>query len=253
VKPLRGLLVDVGNVLVDERTWPPLTSATFRNAWGSRLSEEFGGIHAWFGGLAATDVDRAIEAITDSAVDGPGGAQGTRAILAQHFDRHGLALTDGAFSLICDALAVPLQGIVAPEADAYAALALADELGLRMVVCSNTAVRRGDHYRRDFADWGLAQFFGAYVTSLDVGFRKPHPAMFEAGLAALGTSPEETAMIGDRPERDILGAHALGIRTIWRRPPGFEGPCTPTPDAEISRLSELEPIFRAWVQPNSAE
>lgn len=42
---------------------------------------------------------------------------------------------------------------------------------------------------------------------------KPHPAIFETALKALGSSPEETLMVGDRLETDILGANLLGIKT----------------------------------------
>jgi HAD superfamily hydrolase (TIGR01457 family) len=43
---------------------------------------------------------------------------------------------------------------------------------------------------------------------------KPHPAVFETAQKALGSSTEETVMVGDRLETDILGANLLGIKTI---------------------------------------
>ncbi len=42
---------------------------------------------------------------------------------------------------------------------------------------------------------------------------KPHPAIFQSALKSLGVDPEETLMVGDRLETDILGAGALGIHT----------------------------------------
>lgn len=42
---------------------------------------------------------------------------------------------------------------------------------------------------------------------------KPHPPVFEAALRSLGTRPEETLMIGDRLDTDIVGAAQLGIQT----------------------------------------
>jgi 4-nitrophenyl phosphatase len=42
---------------------------------------------------------------------------------------------------------------------------------------------------------------------------KPHPPLFEAALRYLGTQPQETLMIGDRLDTDILGAQKLGIKT----------------------------------------
>jgi 4-nitrophenyl phosphatase len=43
---------------------------------------------------------------------------------------------------------------------------------------------------------------------------KPEPAIFRAALHHLQSSPETTAMVGDRLETDIAGAQALGIRTV---------------------------------------
>lgn len=42
---------------------------------------------------------------------------------------------------------------------------------------------------------------------------KPNPPMFQAALAALGTDPEQTLMIGDRVDTDIQGARAVGMKT----------------------------------------
>ena len=43
---------------------------------------------------------------------------------------------------------------------------------------------------------------------------KPEPGAFEAALAKLGTRPDETAMLGDRLETDIVGGAKAGLRTI---------------------------------------
>lgn len=42
---------------------------------------------------------------------------------------------------------------------------------------------------------------------------KPYPHMFETALDILGTLPEQTLMIGDRLNTDIVGAVKLGLRT----------------------------------------
>lgn len=235
---LKGLLVDVGNVLIDERTWPTLDDRSYKEAALVRLANVFGSSQEWFDELFAVD----------QTMDGPGWVQGTHDSLAQRLAHHHLDPTPELVRRTCAALAVPLVGFVTPVIEARAALQAAQDLGLKLVVCSNTMVRSREDYVRDFRDFGLDHFFEAYLTSLDAGFRKPHPAIFEAGLTALGTRPEETAMIGDRPDRDIAGAKALGLRTIWVRQPEHVGPCQPTPDAEITNLAELAPILERWVQ-----
>jgi len=42
---------------------------------------------------------------------------------------------------------------------------------------------------------------------------KPHPALLEVSLERLGTLPEETLMVGDRLETDILGGQNAGCKT----------------------------------------
>ena len=54
----------------------------------------------------------------------------------------------------------------------------------------------------------------AAVGSKSHGRIKPHPAIFEAALDALGVTAGETAMVGDSFEDDIEGARALGMRAI---------------------------------------
>jgi HAD superfamily hydrolase (TIGR01549 family) len=54
----------------------------------------------------------------------------------------------------------------------------------------------------------------AAVGSKAHGRIKPHPSIFESALETLGTTPSETAMVGDSFEDDIEGARALGMRAI---------------------------------------
>ncbi len=43
---------------------------------------------------------------------------------------------------------------------------------------------------------------------------KPERGIFELALARLGTTPEETAIVGDRYETDIVGGQRAGLKTI---------------------------------------
>jgi len=61
----------------------------------------------------------------------------------------------------------------------------------------------------------------ALVGSRAHGRVKPDPSIFVAALGALGTSAEETAMVGDSYEDDIEGARALGMRAILLDRNGF--------------------------------
>ncbi len=60
---------------------------------------------------------------------------------------------------------------------------------------------------------GHARFEGV-VTSARVGYRKPHPAIFEAALRLGSGTPEETLMVGDNISADIEGGRAVGLRPV---------------------------------------
>ncbi len=64
---------------------------------------------------------------------------------------------------------------------------------------------------------GLMDYFpDCRLAAADTGFLKPHRLMFEAALAQLGTSADETVFIGDNPNADIAGSLAVGMRAVLR-------------------------------------
>jgi putative hydrolase of the HAD superfamily len=61
----------------------------------------------------------------------------------------------------------------------------------------------------------IADFFDLVVTIDDAdGKAKPNPAPYKVALKKLGLDPGEVIFVGDNPNRDILGAKKLGIRTV---------------------------------------
>ena len=56
--------------------------------------------------------------------------------------------------------------------------------------------------------------------SSEVGKRKPHPAIFERALEALGVAATDAVFVGDRLYEDVRGAGELGMTTVqalWLR------------------------------------
>ena len=68
------------------------------------------------------------------------------------------------------------------------------------------------------AEFGLDQLFKDVIESAVVGVRKPDPQIFRLGVKALGLEPQETIMIGDSQEKDIIPAQSLGCHTIQITP-----------------------------------
>lgn len=63
----------------------------------------------------------------------------------------------------------------------------------------------------------LDRYFDAVVTAADVRKKKTFEAPFKAALKKLKVKPEEAIMVGDRPERDIIPAKKLGMKTVFAR------------------------------------
>ena len=61
----------------------------------------------------------------------------------------------------------------------------------------------------------INQFFNAILISDEVGWRKPHPKIFNEALKRLGVSAHETVYVGDSPLEDIKGAKATGMKTVF--------------------------------------
>lgn len=75
---------------------------------------------------------------------------------------------------------------------------------------------------------GWADLFDAIVVTGTLPAGKPDPNTFETICADLDVDPADAVYIGDRPETDIAGATAIGMRGIQVLYPG--GP-DPNPDA----------------------
>jgi len=70
--------------------------------------------------------------------------------------------------------------------------------------------------RRKIAGLGIESAIDAIFTSGGFGVKKPDHRIFLACLAALGSRPEATVMVGDDFSADMEPAAQLGMHTIWR-------------------------------------
>lgn len=61
---------------------------------------------------------------------------------------------------------------------------------------------------------GIKDYFATVTDSEGAGVKKPNPIIFEKALRVSGAKVVNSIMIGDNFEADILGAEAIGIKTI---------------------------------------
>lgn len=93
---------------------------------------------------------------------------------------------------------------------------------------------------------GLWDAFEVRAISEEVGVNKPHAAMFEAALEPMGVCKEDygrVMMLGNDLERDIAGANALGLTSVWLdwSPRRRKSPLSPleVPDHTVGSPEEL--------------
>ena len=89
----------------------------------------------------------------------------------------------------------------------------------------------------------LYHFFDAVITYDDSGERKPSEKPFQMALNALGLQPDESIMVGDWPERDVVGARQIGMRTAFARYGDTFGTQHSGADWDINDIYELVEIL----------
>lgn len=83
--------------------------------------------------------------------------------------------------------------------------------GHRVAVLSNSEGRLAEL----LVEVGIADAFELIVDSGRIGMEKPHRAIFDHTLAALGARDVDAIHIGDSWNADIAGARGAGWRAIW--------------------------------------
>ncbi|MBO7240771.1 MAG: YjjG family noncanonical pyrimidine nucleotidase [Bacteroidaceae bacterium] len=89
---------------------------------------------------------------------------------------------------------------------------------------------------------GIDKYFDAVILSEDIGVNKPDRRLYEHALDTTSSKPEESLMIGDMFDTDIVGAANSGIDSIYFNPKGKTGhPFAPT--YEVKKLLDIKEIL----------
>jgi FMN phosphatase YigB (HAD superfamily) len=227
---VRAAFFDVGDTLV-ERWAPPeqmrdLVRRDFVASFGHR---------DWLEALLMADLE-------PLNVD----RQETNRWYEEWFASRGVAC-DISIDRLRSTFAVPLELVSAPVPGAADAVRWCKGQGLRVVLVTNTLSRGDTEVLRDWERAGLADAIDGVATSHDVGWKKPHRAMFDRALELAAARPNEAFMVGDNPVADVRGAQALGMRAVLRRTEALSLPADVHPDAVIDHLSQLPAVVTPWL------
>ena len=115
------------------------------------------------------------------------------------------------------------------------------KLGIKLAVVSDAPSREA--WMRIYY-LNLYHFFDAVITFDDSGERKPSSKPFEMALNKLQLKAEDSLMIGDWPERDVVGAKQIGMRTAFAVYGDTFGTNNSGADWDIQDVSEIITIIK---------
>ncbi len=231
---VRAAFFDVGDTLVEG--WDP----DYRSAERRALVGQYGE-RDWY--------DAFLNARHDPEDHDVPWRQETNAIIETWLRDQRVANTDVDVEMVRALCSVPLDTICRLTEGAPEALRWCKRNGLKVVLVTNTLWRGDDEVREDWRRFGLSDVIDGVASSHSVGWRKPHPAMFERALQIAGVRPDEAFMVGDRLGADVWGAKQVGLRAVLRETagPAPQAVVDATPDATVRSLTELPDAVRPWL------
>ena len=126
-----------------------------------------------------------------------------------------------------------------PYSDAQSTLAALRQNGYKLGIIANQNPGTANR----LTHWGLRQYFDVIAASAELGCAKPDKEIFEKALQLAECTPEESIMVGDRLDNDIIPAKMIGMRTVWIKSglAKYQGAelGEGVADFQISSLSEL--------------
>lgn len=193
--------MDVGGTLLPD-AWPSLDRDRRQSA--ARLCQRAPALAE----AQAADIVESLAAVKHPASS----RQMTAVLVDETIRRHGLEAVVSPEEII-DAMCLPAAGRVTPFPGGRDMLASLAERS-RIVIVTNVMWRPRQAQQRDFEELGLGDHISDYVTSLDVGWRKPDRRFFDAALAAGGADADRCVIVGDSETNDIEPAIALGMTAV---------------------------------------
>jgi HAD superfamily hydrolase (TIGR01549 family) len=102
-------------------------------------------------------------------------------------------------------------------------------------------------HREKIALLRIGELFDAIFIADEVGMVKPDPLLFAHACTTLGCAPSHSAMVGDRYDRDVLGAQEAGLYTVWLnvRDENLPSGAAP-PDAICSTIGQVGQALASW-------
>ncbi len=141
-------------------------------------------------------------------------------------DKHGYAPREDLFIQLKHDYPL-VQGTIADIIDAYRRkmieyIVLEQEIEILVHSLQDAHIPFGivtngitDLQKQKITRLGFDKFTTCIFISEEFGAAKPDPSIFRAAAQCLETRLEDVLFAGDNPRFDILGAHSVGMKTVW--------------------------------------
>ncbi|NUM55558.1 MAG: HAD family hydrolase [Candidatus Hydrogenedentes bacterium] len=233
LKRPEAILFDMGGVLLESvDMW---TDAGFEKSYPNGLPN--GASPEWFMGMSRDILARY------ERLPAPRPAMDLRPIIAEWLPKAGM---DASAETVEDWYGVlgwwevrPLYPFVRE------ALKRINDMGYRIGLISNTLLT--SQYHRDlFRAGGIFDLFEFMVFSAEFGANKPDPRIFRHALDAMKLDASCAWYVGDKPHRDVCGAHGVGMTAVLVDGP-YEHRMSDSPahepDVRVRDISELPELL----------
>jgi putative hydrolase of the HAD superfamily len=93
--------------------------------------------------------------------------------------------------------------------------------------------------RKVIGKMGLLDYFEVTTFSIEAGYLKPDPRIFEMTLARIGSKPGQTVHVGDHDVLDIQGARDYGMRSVRVLQYAEDKGATCEPDSCVGTMADV--------------
>ena len=209
---VHAVLFDLGNTLVRYYTrdeFPPILRRSLEEIVAYLCRVRWPGAAA----LEMDRLERHAHKLNTESDDGR--VRPLEERLAELFGGTATPLPGALIGTMAERFLAPIFATAQLDPEAIPTLATLKAAGLKTAIVSNTPWGSASAaWRAELARLGLLEHVDAAVFCMDVGWRKPAPALFEHALATLGVAAERTLFVGDDPEWDIAGAQRAGLAPV---------------------------------------
>ncbi len=98
-----------------------------------------------------------------------------------------------------------------PYSDAQSTLVALRQKNYKLGIIANQKLGTAERLEA----WGLRQYLDVIAASAEIGYAKPDKEIFEKAFELAECTAEESVMVGDRLDNDIVPAKAIGMKTVW--------------------------------------